>query len=42
ITVRNVAEFELSDCIGCMCCVEVCPHAALTPKPNLLARLVGV
>jgi ferredoxin len=25
-----------------MCCVEVCPHAALTPKPNLLARLVGV
>ncbi len=42
ITVKDIATFNLSICIGCMCCVEVCPHGALTPKPNLLARLVGV
>ena len=35
-------SFHLADCIGCMCCSESCPQGAITPKRNLIARMVGI
>jgi formate hydrogenlyase subunit 6/NADH:ubiquinone oxidoreductase subunit I len=34
--------FDLDLCVGCLCCVEVCPVGALKPRRNLLVRLIGM
>ncbi len=36
--VRGV-RFDYADCIRCYCCIEVCPHGALSAKEPLLGRI---
>jgi uncharacterized protein (DUF362 family)/Pyruvate/2-oxoacid:ferredoxin oxidoreductase delta subunit len=33
-------RFDYDKCIRCYCCIEVCPHAALTTKETITGRIV--
>ncbi|MGM0415279.1 MAG: DUF362 domain-containing protein, partial [Bacillota bacterium] len=40
ITIKDKAEIDLSGCIRCFCCQELCPHDAVEIKYPLLGRLI--